>query len=78
MIWQRYNFYKPGEKEPLVLNLEYPHSQKIDQSGETGRPGGIVMQWYPDKSVKIIHPPKWANGEYYLPPWIPEHKRGKK
>jgi ABC-type branched-subunit amino acid transport system substrate-binding protein len=67
ILWQNYKFYGPEH--------DYTHSQVLDTTGENGRPGGMVMQWYPDETVKVIHPYRWKNGEFYLPDWIPEDKR---
>lgn len=80
LMWFRYQFYGPGEVEPYVMNLAYPHNIMIDMGrGEELRGmASEVLQWYPDGSFRTIHPPRWATGEYYLPPWIPEHKRGGK
>ncbi|MBA7656993.1 hypothetical protein ES703_64922 [subsurface metagenome] len=70
IIWQYYKFYGPDHP--------YTHSQVLDTTGETGRPGGMVMQWGLEKqtpmetTVRIIHPPRWRNGEYLLPPWVPQ------
>ena len=67
VLWQNYKFYGPDHP--------YTHSQVLDTLGDSGRPGGMVMQWYPDATVKVIHPYRWQNGDYYLPAWIPESKR---
>ncbi len=63
--WQYYKFYGP--------NHDYTHSQVLDTTGENGRPGGVVMQWGLEEqtpiqeTVRIIHPPRWRNGDYVLP-----------
>ena len=67
ILWMNYRFYGPEH--------DYTHSQVLDTLGDHGRPGGLVMQWYPDGTVKVIHPYRWKNGEFYLPDWIPEDKR---
>jgi len=67
ILWMNYRFY--GPEHP------YTHAQVLDTSGEAGRPGGVVMQWYPDETVKVIHPYRWKNGDFYLPDWIPPEKR---
>jgi branched-chain amino acid transport system substrate-binding protein len=80
LMWFRYRYCGWDEVFTNVKGLTYPHNIALDQGyGEdlTGM-GSAVNEWYPDGSVKIIHPPRWANGEYYLPPWIPENKRGGK
>jgi len=70
VIWQYYRFYGPDHP--------YSHASVLDTSGENGRPGGVVMQWGLEEqdpiqsTVKIIHPPRWRNGDYVLPPWIEE------
>jgi hypothetical protein len=67
ILWQYYKFYGPEH--------DYTHAQVLDTTGEDGRPGGLVMQWYPDGTIKVIHPYKWKNGDFYLPEWIPPEKR---
>jgi len=73
--WQYYKYYGPEHA--------YTHSSVLDQTGENGRPGGMVMQWKMEKqdpieaTVGIIHPERWANTDFIFVPWIPEEKRGK-
>jgi hypothetical protein len=51
--------------------LAWPHNIRFDISPpiEDGIPSLIVIQWYPDGSVKCVYPPKYANGEFAVPPW---------
>lgn len=74
--WQYYKYYGPEHA--------YTHSCVLDQTGENGRPGGMVMQWKLEKqepieaTVGIIHPPRWRNTDFIFVPWIPPEKRGQK
>ena len=80
IMWFRYRYCGWDEVFPNVKGLTYPHNIALDQGyGEelTGM-GSAVNQWYPDGTVHIIHPPRWTNGEYFLPEWIPPEKRGGK
>ena len=69
-LWLRYAYWKPGEIEPRT-QLAWPHNIRFDISPpiEDGIPSLIVIQWYPDGSVKCVYPPKYANGEFAVPPW---------
>ncbi|MGD9236347.1 MAG: ABC transporter substrate-binding protein [Desulfobacterales bacterium] len=69
-LWLRYAYWKPGEIEPRT-ELAWPHNIRFDISPpiEDGIPSLIVIQWYPDGSVKCVYPPKYANGEFAVPPW---------
>ena len=66
--WHIERYYKPGEVEP-VTGLEWPHSVKFDLAGEEGRVT-VVIQWYVDGTVAVVWPPKYATGEFTVPPWI--------
>lgn len=70
-LWLRYGYWKPGEVEPRT-NATYPHNVKFDISPPLtdGHPSVIVIQWYTDGTVKCVYPPKYANGEFTIPPWI--------
>lgn len=69
-LWLRYAYWKPGEVEPRT-GLTFPHNIKFDISPplDDGHPALIVIQWYPDGTVKCVYPPKYANGEFAVPPW---------
>jgi len=73
--WEYYKYY--GPEHP------YTHAAVLDQTGENGRPGGMVMQWKMEKqdpveaTVGILHPLRWKNTDFIFVPWIPEEKRGK-
>jgi len=70
-LWLRYAYWKPGEIEPRT-NREYTHNIKFDITPpfEDGHPSLVVIQWYMDGSVKVVYPPKYASGEFAVPPWI--------
>jgi len=70
-LWLRYAYWKPGEVEPRT-GLTFPHNIKFDISPPLteGHPSLIVIQWYTDGTVKCVYPPKYANGEFTIPPWI--------
>ena len=70
-LWLRYAYYKPGEVEPRT-GVAFTHNVKVDitQPLEDGHPSLIVIQWYEDGSVKCVYPPKYANGEFTVPPWV--------
>jgi len=71
--WEYYMYY--GPEHP------YTHSAVLDQTGEHGRPGGMVMQWRLEEqtpiedTVGIIHPLRWRNTEFVFVPWIPDEKK---
>jgi ABC-type branched-subunit amino acid transport system substrate-binding protein len=69
-LWLRYAYWKPGEVEPRT-GLTFPHNVKFDisQPLDDGHPALIVIQWYTDGTVKCVYPPKYANGEFTVPPW---------
>jgi ABC-type branched-subunit amino acid transport system substrate-binding protein len=70
-LWLRYAYWKPGEIEPRT-NREYTHNIKFDITPpfNDGHPSLLVIQWYMDGSVKVVYPPKYASGEFAIPPWI--------
>jgi len=71
--WEYYMYYGPEH--------DYTHSAVLDQTGEHGRPGGMVMQWKLEEqtpiedTVGIIHPLRWRNTEFVFVPWIPDSKK---
>ncbi len=70
-LWLRYGFWKPGEIEPRT-NREYTHNIKFDIQPpyDEGAPSMVVIQWYQDGTAAVVYPPKYANGEFKVPPWI--------
>jgi ABC-type branched-subunit amino acid transport system substrate-binding protein len=70
-LWLRYAYWKPGEVEPRT-GLTFPHNIKFDITPPLtdGHPSLIVIQWYTDGTVKCVYPPKYANGEFTVPPWV--------
>ncbi len=70
-LWLRYAYWKKGEIEPRT-NREYTHNIKFDITPpfNDGHPSLLVIQWYTDGSVKVVYPPKYASGEFTVPPWI--------
>lgn len=70
-LWLRYGFWKPGEIEPRT-NREYTHNIKFDIQApyDEGAPSMVVIQWYEDGTAAVVYPPKYANGEFKVPPWI--------
>ncbi|MGD9288768.1 MAG: ABC transporter substrate-binding protein [Desulfobacterales bacterium] len=70
-LWLRYAYWKPGEIEPRT-ELAWPHNIKFDITPplDDGHPSLIVIQWYSDGSVKCVYPPKYANGDFAVPPWV--------
>lgn len=70
-LWLRYAYWKPGEVEPRT-GMTFPHNVKFDITPplNDGHPSLIVIQWYTDGTVKCVYPPKYANGEFTIPPWI--------
>ena len=67
----RYAYWKQGEIEPRT-GREYTHNIKFDVTApyDDGGPSTVVIQWYADGSAKVVYPPKYANGEFSVPPWI--------
>lgn len=70
-LWLRYAYWKKGEIEPRTKR-EYTHNIKFDITPpfDDGHPSLVVIQWYVDGSVKVVYPPKFASGEFTVPPWI--------
>lgn len=70
-LWLRWAFWKPGEIEPRT-NRQYTHNIKFDLTApyDDGAPSMVVVQWYQDGTAAVVYPPKYANGEFKLPPWI--------
>ena len=70
-LWHRYAYWKRGEIEPRT-GREYTHNIKFDLTPpyDDGGPSMVVIQWYTDGSAKVVYPPKYANGEFSVPPWI--------
>ncbi len=70
-LWHRFAYWKPGEIEPRT-NREYTHNLKFDitEPYDDGVPPMVIVQWYQDGQQRIIYPPKYANGEFELPPWL--------
>jgi branched-chain amino acid transport system substrate-binding protein len=70
-LWLRYAYWKPGEIEPRT-GIAFTHNVKVDLTPplDDGHPSLIVIQWYTDGTVKCVYPPKYANGEFTVPPWV--------
>jgi len=70
-LWLRYAYWKKGEIEPRTQR-EYTHNIRFDITPPftDGHPSLVVIQWYEDGSVKVVYPPKYASGEFSVPPWI--------
>jgi ABC-type branched-subunit amino acid transport system substrate-binding protein len=70
-LWLRYAYWKKDEIEPRT-GVAFTHNVKVDitQPLEDGHPSLIVIQWYTDGSVKCVYPPKYANGNFTVPPWV--------
>ncbi|MCY3878167.1 MAG: ABC transporter substrate-binding protein [Rhodobacteraceae bacterium] len=70
-LWHRYAYWKPGEIEPRT-GLEFTHNIKFDMEApyDDGIPPMVIIQWYHDGSPRVVYPPKYANGEFQVPPWI--------
>ena len=70
-FWHRYAYWKPGEIEPRTQR-EYTHNIKFDITPpyDDGGPSMVVIQWYQDGAVKVVYPPKFANGEFSVPSWV--------
>jgi branched-chain amino acid transport system substrate-binding protein len=70
-LWLRYAYWKPGEIEPRT-GTAFTHNVKVDLTPplDDGHPSLIVIQWYMDGTVKCVYPPKYANGEFTVPPWV--------
>ena len=70
-LWHRYAYWKRGEIEPRT-GREYTHNIKFDVTPpyDDGAPSMVVIQWYVDGSARVVYPPKYANGEFSVPPWI--------
>ena len=52
--------------------MTFPHNIKFDITPpfDDGHPSLVVIQWYTDGSVKVVYPPKYASGEFEVPPWV--------
>ena len=70
-FWHRYAYWKPGEVEPRT-EREWTHNIKFDVTPpfDEGGPPMVVIQWYEDGSVKVVYPPKYANGTFDVPSWL--------
>ncbi len=70
-LWLRYAYWKPGEVEPRT-GVAFTHNVKADITPplDDGHPSLIVTQWYTDGTVKCVYPPKYANGQFTVPPWV--------
>ena len=70
-FWHRYAYFKPGEIEPRT-GREYVHNIKFDLTPpyDDGAPSMVVIQWYTDGTAKVVYPPKYASGEFSVPPWV--------
>jgi ABC-type branched-subunit amino acid transport system substrate-binding protein len=70
-LWLRYAYWKPGEIEPRT-NRQYTHNIKFDIQPplDEGAPSMVVIQWYQDGAARVVYPPKYATGEFKVPPWI--------
>lgn len=70
-LWLRYAYWKPGEIEPRT-NRQYTHNIRFDIQPplDEGAPSMVVIQWYEDGTVGVVYPPKYATGEFIVPPWI--------
>lgn len=68
-VWLVERFSRPGEVEPIT-GLEWPNNVVFDPTGEEGKLGVSVIQWYPDGTVRVVWPAKYATGEFMLPPWL--------
>jgi len=70
-LWHRYAYFKPGEIEPRT-EREYVHNIKFDLTPpyDDGAPSMVVIQWYTDGTAKVVYPPKYASGEFSIPPWL--------
>ena len=70
-LWLRYAYWKPGEIEPRT-NRQYTHNIKFDIQPplDDGAPSMVVIQWYEDGTAGVVYPPKYATGEFIVPPWI--------
>ena len=70
-LWHRFAYWNRGEIEPRT-GREYTHNLKFDitEPYDDGVPPMAIVQWYQDGQQRIIYPPKYANGEFELPPWI--------
>ena len=70
-MWHRYAYWKQGEIEPRT-GREYTHNIKFDMEApyDDGIPPMVIIQWYHDGQPRVVYPPKYANGEFQLPPWL--------
>lgn len=70
-LWHRYAYFKPGEIEPRT-GREFVHNIKFDLTPpyDEGAPSMVVIQWYTDGTAKVVYPPKYASGEFSVPPWV--------
>ena len=70
-FWHRYAYFKPGEIEPRT-GREFVHNIKFDLTApyDDGAPSMVVIQWYTDGTAKVVYPPKYASGEFSVPPWV--------
>ena len=70
-LWHRYAYWKPGEIEPRT-GMEFTHNIKFDMEApyDDGIPPMVIIQWYHDGTPRVVYPPKYANGDFEVPPWI--------
>ncbi len=70
-FWHRYAYWKPGEVEPRT-GIAWTHNIKFDVTPpfDEGGPPMVVIQWYEDGSVRVVYPPKYANGTFDVPSWL--------
>ena len=70
-FWHRYAYWKPGEVEPRT-GIAWTHNIRFDVTPpfDEGGPPMVVIQWYEDGSVKVVYPPKYANGTFDVPSWL--------
>ena len=70
-LWHRFAYWQQGEIEPRT-GREYTHNIKFDMEApyDDGIPPMVIIQWYHDGVPRVIYPPKYATGEFELPPWL--------
>ncbi len=70
-LWHRYAYWNQGEIEPRT-GMEFTHNLKFDMEApyDDGIPPMVIIQWYHDGKPRVVYPPKYANGEFQVPPWI--------